>query len=91
LQGYIDVAEMRKFYSIHYAAMDKLKKEMEGVVAIGPIEHLCDQVCNVMDEDHYYYYYYYYYSDSTHMRPWYAKESLNYLNPIFDKYCYFYH
>jgi hypothetical protein len=82
LQGYIDVAEMRKFYSIDYVAMDKLKKEMEGVIAIGPIEHLCDQVCNVMDEN----YYYYYYSDSTHMRPWYAKESLDYLNPIFDKY-----
>lgn len=54
--------------------------ELKGVNIIDPVSFLCDDYCYVMDENKNFYY-----KDSSHMRPWYVKEKLNYLSPIFNE------
>jgi peptidoglycan/LPS O-acetylase OafA/YrhL len=73
---YITIKEAREKYTLHYNALDKLD-ETDGMIIIDPINYLCDKVCMVMDDD-----FNYYYNDATHMRPWYAKKSLRYLDNI---------
>ena len=76
LNSYISIKEARKSYSLHYSALNKLA-DIEDVVIIDPIDYLCNEQCNVMDDN-----LNYYYRDPTHMRPWYVKQSLGYLEQI---------
>lgn len=76
LKNYITIKEARELYTLHYSALKKLD-EMDGIILIDPIDYLCDEVCMVMDND-----LNYYYKDSSHMRPWYAEKSLQYLDNI---------
>jgi peptidoglycan/LPS O-acetylase OafA/YrhL len=76
LKKSITIKEARDEYTVHYSALDKLD-ETDGITIIDPIEYLCDEVCLIMDDD-----FNYYYKDSSHMRPWYAKKSLRYLDSI---------
>ena len=78
LNSFVDVDEVRRHYSVHYLALELLS-ELEGVSVIDPINYLCSDVCSVMDED-----FKYYYKDQDHMRPWYAKKALTYLESIFS-------
>ena len=77
LKGYISVKEARQEYVIQYKALESLAIS-NTVTLIDPIESLCTDICKVWDDK-----FNYYYKDATHMRPWYAKKSLSYLNPIF--------
>ncbi|NVK57502.1 MAG: acyltransferase [Alteromonadaceae bacterium] len=79
LNTFITRQQARKYYSLHYEALEQLD-EKDGVYIIDPIDYLCDDVCMTMDDN-----YKFYYKDATHMRPWYAKEKLAYLESIFNK------
>ncbi|MCS6180061.1 acyltransferase family protein [Shewanella baltica] len=76
LNNFITVEDARKKYKIHYSVLEKLS-EIKDVSVIDPIKYLCSDVCLVMDDS-----FNYYYKDDSHMRPWYAKISLNYLEDI---------
>jgi peptidoglycan/LPS O-acetylase OafA/YrhL len=76
LKHYITIEEARENYKVHYSALDKLD-EIDGITIIDPIDHLCDEICMVMDNN-----FNYFYRDATHMRPWYAKKSLGYLDRV---------
>ncbi|WP_041766817.1 acyltransferase family protein [Psychromonas ingrahamii] len=78
LKGYIAIEEARKAYATHYGAMQSITK-MDNLLIIDPIEYLCSDICMVRNE-----HFKYYYKDSEHMRPWYAKKSLGYLDQIFN-------
>ena len=78
LKGFIAVDEIRERYALHYEALEELD-EIKNVKVIDPIDYLCDEVCKVMDEN-----FNYYYKDDNHYRPWYAKESLGYLDQILN-------
>jgi len=77
LENFVSLEKVKATYEIHYSVLDKLN-EVDGVTVIDPLKYLCSDVCNVMDSS-----FNYYYMDSTHMRPWYAKKVLSYLEPIF--------
>ena len=78
LKNYITIEKARERYATHYESLTKLK-EVSNITIIDPINHLCDDICNTMDEE-----YRFYYTDSSHMRPWYAKKSLTYLKEILE-------
>ncbi|MFT4809241.1 MAG: peptidoglycan/LPS O-acetylase OafA/YrhL [Paraglaciecola sp.] len=78
LKQFITVKEARNQYLTHYDALGELN-EANGVVIIDPIDYLCDEVCMVMSND-----FNYYYQDANHMRPWYAKKHLQYLDVILE-------
>jgi peptidoglycan/LPS O-acetylase OafA/YrhL len=79
LNKYINVLEVREDYTEHNYAIKQLD-ELNNVIVIDPIDFLCSDICQVMDEN-----YNYYYKDDSHMRPWYAIKALTYLNIIFDE------
>jgi peptidoglycan/LPS O-acetylase OafA/YrhL len=79
LNKYINVLEVREDYTEHNYAIKQLD-ELNNVIVIDPIDFLCSDICQVMDEN-----YNYYYKDDSHMRPWYAIKALTYLNVIFDE------
>ena len=72
------MARARKNYEIHMEAIEKFKN-LDGITIIDPIEYLCTDICKVMDNN-----FNYFYKDRAHFRPWYAKESLQYLDVIFQ-------
>jgi hypothetical protein len=76
LKNSITIEDARKPYVIHYDSIEKLDN-ISDVVIIDPLNYLCDQLCFVMDDE-----FNYFYSDSSHMRPWYARESLGYLEQV---------
>ena len=78
LKSNITVEEAKKVYVEHYKSLKHITKS-DKVVIIDPIEHLCTDICRVHDEN-----FVFYYKDSEHMRPWYAKKSLGYLEQIFQ-------
>ena len=78
LSSFITKQRAREDYQLHYAALEQLR-EKNNVKIIDPINYLCDDICPVMDDN-----YQYYYRDPTHMRPWYAKKSLRYLEEIIE-------
>ena len=78
LKNYIETGTAIKAYKTHYSLLKKINKN-NGLIVINPIDYLCDEVCMVRDEN-----LKYYYKDSDHMRPWYAKKSLNYLEQVFQ-------
>ena len=78
LKPFITKQAARKAYVAHYNALNYLIKS-ENIVIIDPINYLCSHICMVRNEN-----FKYYYKDSEHMRPWYAKESLVYLDQIFQ-------
>ena len=78
LNNFIPVNKAREEYKIHYSALNELS-EKKGVKIIDPIDYLCNEICSVMDDN-----FKYYYKDSTHMRPWYAKNNLHYLKEILN-------
>jgi hypothetical protein len=65
-------------YKVQYQALNELT-ELKGIVVIDPVNYLCSDVCMVMDDQSNYFY-----KDISHMRPWYAKKSLGYLNQILE-------
>jgi peptidoglycan/LPS O-acetylase OafA/YrhL len=76
LKNSITLEEARQPYVMHYDSLEKLD-DINDVVIIDPMNHLCGELCFVMDED-----FNYFYSDPSHMRPWYAIKSLTYLDQI---------
>jgi len=78
LNNFIPVKKVREKYSRQYSALNQLSEKTD-VKIIDPIDYLCDEVCLVMDEN-----FKYYYRDSNHMRPWYAKNNLHYLEQIIN-------
>lgn len=78
LNNFITVNKAREEYKIHYSALNELS-ESKGVKIIDPIDYLCNEICSVMDDN-----FKYYYKDSTHMRPWYARNNLHYLTEILN-------
>ena len=76
LKNHITKRKAKENYALHYRALGELT-EINNVVVIDPIEHLCGDVCMVMDKNHKYYY-----KDADHMRPWYSIESLGYLEQV---------
>lgn len=77
LDEYITVDKARKNYEIHYDILERLKK-IDGLIFIDPIDHLCEELCYVKDGKGKFFY-----RDDTHMRPWYAKKAMTYLDEIF--------
>jgi peptidoglycan/LPS O-acetylase OafA/YrhL len=77
LDDSITINQAREAYVVHEQALSQLK-ELNNIVVIDPIDYLCNELCMVRDES-----FNFYYSDKTHMRPWYAKKSLGYLQQIF--------
>lgn len=78
LEHFITLEQARSHYTIAYDTLNKL--DTKGIVKIDPINYLCDKkVCDVMDKD-----FNYFYKDASHMRPWYAKKALGYLDQIID-------
>jgi hypothetical protein len=76
---YVLESTVRKEYKIHDYALSKLK-ELDNVEIIDPVDYLClDGLCKTFDDD-----YKFFYKDSNHMRPWYSKEYVSYLNSVFD-------
>lgn len=74
----ITINQARENYKVHKKALSQLK-ELNNIVVIDPIDHLCTELCMVRDE-----HFNFYYSDKTHMRPWYARAALKYLEQIFE-------
>ena len=77
LRSFITKKEAKDNYKDQYEVLNDITN-IGGVEVIDPIEHLCDDICMTMDTDSQFYY-----KDSTHMRPWYARKSLGYLDVIF--------
>jgi peptidoglycan/LPS O-acetylase OafA/YrhL len=77
LKTSIDVQEVRNKYKVHYDAL-KVMDEVKKLTVIDPLDFLCGNTCEVLDEQ-----FNYYYKDKTHMRPFYSKMVMNYLDPIF--------
>jgi peptidoglycan/LPS O-acetylase OafA/YrhL len=77
LRNFITKKEAKDNYKDQYEVLNDITN-IGGVEVIDPIEHLCDDICMTMDTD-----FQFYYKDSTHMRPWYARKSLGYLDVIF--------
>ncbi|MFB9135778.1 acyltransferase family protein [Vibrio olivae] len=78
LKRFITKQQAKENYTLHYTALEQIP-EAADVVKIDPIDFLCDDVCQVMDSN-----FNYYYKDANHMRPWYAKKHLSYLDPIIE-------
>ncbi|MDW3136745.1 acyltransferase family protein [Vibrio sp. 1288] len=78
LRNFITTQEAREVYNLHYSILDNLT-EKKDVKIIDPISYLCDEVCRVMDDD-----FRYYYKDQNHMRPWYAKKHINYIEQVIN-------
>ena len=78
LNRYITIEQAKNSYAAHYEALHGISK-IGNLIVIDPIEYLCSDVCMVRDGN-----FKYYYKDSDHMRPWYAKKSLVYLDQIFQ-------
>ncbi len=76
LKRFITKQSAKQNYLIHNDALKQIS-EAYDVVKIDPIDYLCDDVCHVMDN-----HFNYYYKDANHMRPWYAKANLGYLDQI---------
>lgn len=74
----ISLSEIKKGYQRHNTAIHQLE-ELDGVTIIDPLEHLCNlDYCLTRNDKNKFYY-----KDDNHMRPWYAKEKLRYLDSIF--------
>ena len=78
LKSYITTEQAKNVYVTHYDALQGIIKS-DNLIIIDPIKYLCSDVCMVRDDN-----FKYYYKDSDHMRPWYAKQSLGYLDPVFQ-------
>nr|WP_166371945.1 acyltransferase family protein [Psychromonas sp. SA13A] len=78
LKNYITIEQAKNAYAAHDDVLQDIIKP-DNLVIIDPIEYLCSDVCMVRDDD-----FKYYYKDSEHMRPWYAKRSLGYLDQVFQ-------
>lgn len=79
LKNYVATESVRKAYAVHYKALLDITP-VDNLFVIDPIDHLCSDVCAVKNKKGKYYY-----KDSDHMRPWYARKVLVYLNDIFQK------
>ena len=73
---YVDVETIRAKYLEQYNAL-KSTLDRDDIVVIDPIEYLCNELCLIADDESVFYY-----SDESHMRPWYARSVLSYLEPI---------
>ena len=78
LKDNIGIEVAREKHKMIYEQLNNLR-EISDVTVIDPMDSLCDDVCMVMDVNSNYYY-----KDTNHMRPWYAKEALGYLDVIFN-------
>ncbi|WP_375750711.1 acyltransferase family protein [Vibrio sp. HN007] len=79
LDDYVTEAEVRASYKIHNYALSNLT-ELGGIKMVDPIEHLCENgICKTRAEDGKFYY-----KDTGHLRPWYVKKKLSYMDDIFE-------
>ncbi|GAC12228.1 acyltransferase family protein [Paraglaciecola chathamensis] len=78
LNDFITEEQARKNYTIHQKALG-LFTELSDIKIIDPIEYLCNEgICRTSNTSQGFFY-----RDNNHMRPWYAVESLTYLEDIF--------
>ncbi|PKF61437.1 acyltransferase [Psychromonas sp. psych-6C06] len=79
LNSEIPTKKVKESYATHYKVLPSIIRS-DRVTIIDPIDYLCRETCRTRDVNNQFYY-----KDSDHMRPWYAKLSLGYLDKIFDK------
>lgn len=73
----LDVQAVRAQFKIHEHIISQLTT-LDRVKIIDPISFLCSEFCDVRDDQGFYY------RDDNHMRPWYARQALQYLHVIID-------
>lgn len=78
LSNQVETDKIRNQYKMHNDALKQLT-ELSGITIIDPISHLCDEHCYTRDKSNKFFY-----RDANHMRPWYAKKHLTYLDVIFQ-------
>lgn len=78
LNNFVSIEDVKYSYRTHYEALKHIIKA-DNIIIIDPIKYLCDDVCMTRDEN-----FNFFYKDANHMRPWYAKKSLDYLEQVFQ-------
>ena len=80
LTDYVLLSDMRNKYKDIYSARDRFSQTYPDIQIIDPLDSLCDEnKCMSRSESGVFFY-----KDDSHMRPWYAKKVLIYLNPILE-------